>query len=279
MFQAIKLWAIVLVTLCAASAYGQIRVGLDGQRDTFLQFEPIVFRVKLQNTSTSPVTLQDHPVSGRPWLAFQIFKANGEKVRAVEGYSVPSQVLRPGESTAIEVNITQLYSVRETGPYDLSAVVSIAGGRSFVTGKIRFYVGKGEEVWLKEFPVGEGKRTYSLIRFLENRESALYVRVEEPAKNLVYTTSRLGSVVGYTSPDVKRDPAGRLHILHVNTSQMHRYSVISPDGLLLEQEDRVDEGGAPRLIANESGTVKHAGGVDIRSKPKRRKLSEDQAGL
>lgn len=260
-------------------ASGQIRVSMESSRSTYLLFEPIVFSVTLTNTTSSPLALNDHPVSGRPWLTFQIFRADGSKVMPVSGYSVPPQVLRPGETKILDVNITPLYRVRDTGPYDIRAVVNLAGRQSFQTGRLRFVVGKGEETWTVNREVDGEQRRYSLIRFLEREDSNLYIRVEEPANNTVYSTVRLGTVVGYTRPQVQFDAEGNLHVLHINTAKLHRYSRISPDGQVLEQEDRSAAGTAPTLISGNDGSVEVAGGINMSEKPTRRKLSEDQMGL
>jgi hypothetical protein len=252
---------------------------MESSRSTYLLFEPVVFSLQLTNTTASPLALSDHPVSGRPWLTFQIFRADGSKVMPVSGYSVPSQVVKPGESKIIDVNVTPLYRIRDTGPYDIRAVVTLAGRQSFQTGRLRFVIGKGEESWTDTREVDGEQRRYSLIRFLEKQDSNLYIRVEEPANNTVYSTSRLGTVVGYTQPQVQFDSKGHLHVLHINTSNLHRYSEISPDGQILRQEDRQVAGSVPRLVPGQDGSIDVAGGVDVNAQPSRRKLSEDQMGL
>jgi len=261
------------------TGWTQLTLGIKADRETYLLFEPILFTVNLTNTSVSPVALNDHPVTGRPWLTFQIFRADGTKVQATGQFSVPPQVLRPGESTSMEVNITPLYAIRDTGPYTIRGVVTMAGRKSFQTGQLRFIVGKGDESWSEERTINGNKRRYALIRFLGKDTSSLYLRVEEPESNLVYVTQKLGSLAGYTRPQVLFDSRERIHVLHISSGQMHRYSRLGPDGRLLYQEDREGLGTTPRLVNNNGGMVQLVGGLNTRDQPKRRRLSEDQQGL
>lgn len=261
------------------SAQAQLNISLESSRDTFLLYEPIEFRVKLQNLTGSPIALQDHPVSKRPWLSFQIFGSGGQKISPTGSFSIPAEVLKPGESKLVAVNITPLYKIRNTGQYDIRASVNIAGKKSFMTGSLRFNVGSGDVIWVKELTVDGEKRTYSLIRFLERAKSTFYIRVEAVDENLVYTTTRLGEIVGYTEPDVKFDSEGKIHLLHVSTSTLHRYSRLTKDGALEYQEDRRVTGIVPALVKTNDGGVQLAGGYDVRQQVKRKKLSEDQMGL
>ncbi|MEM6820851.1 MAG: hypothetical protein AAF558_02755 [Verrucomicrobiota bacterium] len=276
----VKTFFLGLLLSLAHQSYAQLQISLEAQRDTFLLYEPIVFKLTVTNTSASPIALTENPGSKRPWLAFQIFRADRTKVSAVDGYSVPSQIVDPGQSTTLEVNITPLYRIRSSGQYDIQAVVQVPGGRSFITTRLRFHIGIGEVGWSEDVLMNGVTRKYSLIRFLESKKSALYLRVEEPDENLVYTTTRLGSVVGFTQPQVQFDANGELHILHISASTLHRYTHASAEGAILYREDRQAlPGAAPRLVEQNGGKVMVAGGVDMKGKQKRRKLSEDQLGL
>lgn len=275
-------WACAMLIASAPPVFGQLKISIESNRSTYLLYEPIVFSLSLTNTTGSPVALSENPVTKRPWLSFQIFRADGSKVMPVSGYSVPAEVLKPGESKILDVNITPLYRIRNTGPYEIRAVVTLAGRQqTFQTSKIRFVLGKGEEFWTQTRQVDGEKRHYSLIRFLERESSSLYLRVEAPQKNIVYATQRLGTVVGYTKPQVQFDGSGNLHILHVKTSQLYCYSKMGANGALFDQENRqvVGPGSVPRLVAREDGTIALAGGVDIQARPTRRRLSDDQTGF
>ncbi len=263
----------------ATTALANVRLALESDRDTYLLYEPVIFNLRIQNIGSETMALQDHPVTKRPWLSFLIFKADGNKVGATGSFSVPPQVLKQGESSVMEIDITPLYQIRESGRFDVQAVVSIPGKSTYQTGRLRIYVGRGEEVWRREINRNGVIRVYSLIRFLEKKNSSLYVRVEEPSQNLVYTTQRLGFMAGYTSPTVEFDAAGSMHVMHETAVRKYRYSIISLDGQMLDQQDRIAERDVPRLALSPEGNVVVAGGVNPSGKVKRRNLSEDQMGL
>jgi len=269
---------LVLWTLLT-TAQAQLSLSLESSRSTFLLYESMEFDVRIQNLTGSPLALQDHPIRKRAWLSFQIFGSSGEKISATGNAVVPPQVLKPGESKTLRINITPMYKIRSTGQYDIRANVNIAGGKSFVTSSLRFNVGKGEVTWVQNKRVNGVNRTYSLIRFLDQFRSSVYLRVEEVDRNLVYSTIRLGEIVGFTKPEVEFDSEGKIHLLHVSTSTLHRYSRLTKDGALEYQEDRQVTDAAPALVKTEDGGVQLAGGFNIREQVKRKKLSEDQMGL
>ena len=270
---------IVILGVTLTTAQAQLSLSLESSRSTFLLYEPMEFDVRIQNMTGSPIALQDHPVTKRSWLSFQIFDSSGEKIASTGNATIPPQVLKPGEAKSLRINSTPMYRIRSTGQYDIRANVSIAGGKSFVTGSLRFNVGKGEVTWVQDRNVNGVQRTYSLIRFLDQHRSSLYLRVEEVDQNLVYSTIRLGEVVGFTKPEIMFDSDGKVHLLHVSTSTLHRYSRLTKDGALEYQEDRQVAGAVPTLVQTSDGGVQLAGGFNVRQQVKRRKLSEDQMGL
>ncbi|MEO6872016.1 MAG: hypothetical protein ABI233_07330, partial [Chthoniobacterales bacterium] len=110
-------------------------------------------------------------------------------------------------------------------------------------------------------PSGDGERTYSLMtnRFADH--NSLYVRVEDKANGLVYSTFSLGRLLSYDEPHEEIDRANQLHILHPTSPRIWAYSVVGLDGKLLEHSTYAEVRGSPHLRRMSDGTVQVAGGL------------------
>jgi hypothetical protein len=272
---------LLLVVLSAYTGHAQLRVQLLGERSTFLLYEPIVYNLVLANEGGTEVVLRDSADGLRPWLSFLIFNSAGEKIRRVQGKGMQEVVLQPGESKTFAVNLTPLYRLRSTGQYDVKASVTAVGGETRLTSSLRFYIGKGQEIWTDTRTFDGIERKFSLIRFIDRSILYMYARVEEPSQRLVYGTKRLGPIVGYTEPITQFDERGHLHVMHIAESRVHRHSELSPSGKLVKAEDfRQWQDFAPEFVGDGAGGLNVAKAIPVKQgKRERPKLSNDQRGL
>lgn len=278
MLQRLLLIAFILGTF---TGHAQLRVQLAGERSTFLLYEPIIYNVILTNDGASEMVLRDEAGGLRTWLEFMIFDAEGKKVRPVPGKGMPEVVLPPGETKTFAVNITPLYSLRNTGQYDVKVSVRAPGGENRVTSSLRFYIGKGQEIWSEIRTVDGVERKFSLLRFIDEDSLYMYARVAEPEQRLVYGTRRLGPIVGFTEPRCQFDAQGNWHILHISESRVHRHSKLNPSGQLLNSADyRQWQDFAPEFVSDGAGGLNVAKAIGLdQGKQERPKLSADQSGL
>jgi hypothetical protein len=270
----------ILALLAAVSAQAQVQVKFSQARTLYLQYESIDLTLSLTNVSDAPVNLAASD-EGKSWLSFLVFNrggaGEGSFVEQVRDVAIDPVRLLPGETKQVTVNIMPYYAIRSTGGYSAQAVVNIPGLAPLMTGKLYFTVGKGEQVWKQEtFNLGV-KRVYKLIRFLDVHDANLYLRVEEPDQNLVYSTVRLGRLVAFAEPAVEFDAAGNIHIVQVTGSHYYRYTAADANGRILKQEDRSAMAGAePTVVKAKDGTVQFVGGFSKQMAAKRAKLSETQ---
>jgi hypothetical protein len=77
------------------------------------------------------------------------------------------------------------------------------------------------------------------------------------------------------------DKEGAIHIAHYHDSAKVRYTLASPQGVILSREDRLVTPNlpAPQLQSQPDGKVIFAGGLGKSQERKQPKLSEDQQGL
>jgi hypothetical protein len=257
----------------------QINMSMSLDRETYLLYEAIPVKVGLTNIGDQPIVLNNSFEGVSNWISFTILRSDGSKVRSEKDIQIQPLSLPVGESRTVIVDIIPVYALRETGQYTLQTVITIPGMKPFVTESRAFFIGKGDKFWSQERMENGAKRSYSLIKFLGKTESSIYARVEEPGTNTVYATQRLGRFTDFTSPVVKFDTTGALHIVHTVSGQTYRYSVIDVDGVLLKQEDRLIAGERPSLVSTENGGIKFIGGTAQQEKKVRPKLSEGQQGL
>jgi len=261
-------------------AEAQLRVQLASERNTFLLYEPIYYNVRLTNDGGMPIAFRDDESGLNPWLSFLIFDSSQKKVRRVQGVKMKDLLLQAGETKVLRVNLTQGYRLRSTGQYDVQASVRIPGGETQLTSALRFHIGQGQEIW-SDIKVYDGvERKYSLLRFIDGPSLFMYARVEEESERLVYSTRRLGTIVGYTEPQAQFDERGHFHVLHIQDARVHRHTEMDRTGQILKQEDfQQYQDYAPQFTADGNGGFKITGAVSLTNRPERPKLSGDQQGL
>jgi len=273
----LPLLALVLLAT-GASSQAQIRVALAAERSTFLLYEPMVITVQLANSSGERIVLNSGP-SDRPWLSFLVRSVDGRKIRSEQPLSLDPVILEPGQSRLLSVDLTPLYAIRETGQYTVQASVQPPGRQAYLTDGLAISVGKGETLWTKSYVDGGSKRVVSLIRFMDRKDVSLYLRVEEPQENLVYSTVRLGKFVAFTSPQVELDAQRGIHIVHPVGARLYRYTRANAEGSVIQQEDRESGTSQPALAARPGGQVEFVGGVEQKQQTERPRLSELQQGI
>ncbi len=270
---------LMVLSLFSVKGWAQITMTMSFDRETYLLYESIPVKVDITNIGDQSITFQNNAEGFSDWVRFTIYRADGSKVSSEKGTELPPLTLPVGETHSVIIDITPAYSLRETGQYTIQTVITVPGKKPFITGSRIFYIGKGDTIWSEQRVESGSKRVYSLIKFLSQRESFLYARVEEPSTNIVYATQRLGRYTAFTDPVVRFDSAGGLHVVHTLSGQTYRYSAMDSDGGLTSQEDRMIQGERPSLVNNGSGGIRFIGGTSMQEKKIRPKLSEGQQGL
>lgn len=256
------------------SLAAQIELGIQLERDQYLLYEPIPVKMVVRNNSGSPLQL-----SG-PWLSFLVTKSDGHGVRADNPLDSEPQKFEPGEQKTFTANITPLYAIRDSGQYLVQGVVDVQGTQ-YVSKTVALNVANGLRIWKESKPIQGVQRVYSLIRFSPTSTATLlFVRVDEPDQNRVFSTLPLGEVVTYLEPETKFDREGNLHILHPQGKGFFRYSRISGSGKLLNQVDyNSSNQSRPSLVSSEEGMIMVTGGFSTKDQPKRSKLSQGQKSI
>ena len=261
------------------SVLAQLDLRLETPQASYLQYAPIPFTVRLKNLGGQSLVLkgEDSP----PWLEFMVQSSDGLLIRPEKAWVPPSLSLQPGESKSFSVDLAPQFLVRDPGGYRARASARLASGETLLTEPLLFLIGRGEVVW--SIPRGEGaqRRIYSLLRYYEDPNLGLYLRVEVPEQNLVFPAYRLGPFLPVGKPVAEFDDQNRLHILHLVSPGQYRLSVVNQDGKLLREELRQETVEKPKLQRSPDGLVDVKGGMVILPSHLREKLSllQAQAGL
>jgi hypothetical protein len=260
----------------------QVQVSAQTERTDYLLYERLDLIVTLVNTSESDLILDN--TEGHPWLSFLVSKENRLPVRQEREANFKPVSLKVGETKTLRVNLTPIFSFREEGNYQAAVVIDLPGEGQILSDSVPFTVVKGRTVWTESRPYNGSTRVYSLIRFSpESDRTKLYLRVEDPEENTVYTNLALGEVVAYIDPDVFFDPQGNLHVMQPISVGTYLYSRTDPDGKVLHQgifkstySPGLQGSIPPRLTKLEDGSVTVAGGTEEDPNQAREMLSDGQ---
>jgi hypothetical protein len=266
-----------LLLLCglAASAQAQMRLGLHADRTTYLLYEPLVAHLTIENQAGFDLLFQDS--AEHAWLTFLITRADHSLVLPDRKIAGKDLKLAAGESINLDVDITPLYAMRETGPYKVQAVVDV-GGREFISEPIQFSLVNGHRIWTDTRSVDGSPRTYSLMRFAPTMKGTyLYLRVEDSAQNLVYSNVLLGEIVDLEVPEILFDNAGQIHILQLAGNAVYRYTRADAAGTVVSQSvyDSINEN-VPHLFRDNGGVLVN-GGRQENDTTRRERLSDNQS--
>lgn len=264
---------IFVFALTSLFSFSQVQIGIQLNRDQFVLYEPIPVQVVVQNNSSGPLELKTS------WLSFIITRPDGFGVKGEQKIETEPKLLQFNEKKTFTVNITPLYSIREVGQYLVQAVVEV-NDQQFVSRTLSCNVANGLRIWSESRPVNDVQRNFQLLRFSpDGTKTLLFVRVEEPSENKVYSTFSLGEVVTYIQPETHFDTEGNLHVLHAQGQGAFRYSRISSGGKLENQSDyRSSNQSRPTLVKSE-GIVMVQGGLTTKDQPKRARLSAGQKSV
>lgn len=256
-------------------AWAQLDVRLETPKSSYLQYAPIPVTVNLKNLGGQELVLEES--GDRPWLEMIVQSIDGLLLKPDRPLAPPAVVLKPGESRALPLDLAPHFLVREPGGYRVRASVRPPQGTSLLTEPLPFLVGRGEIIW--SMPRGHGKerRIFSLVKFYEDPNVGLYLRVEVPEQNLVFPSRRLGPFLPLGQPTAEFDSENHLHLLYAVGPGQHRISVVNQDGNPLREENRQETLEKPKLRKGPDGLVDVEGGTVILPSHLREKLSTLQA--
>lgn len=266
-----------VLPLFSQALWAQLEVRLETPKAAYLQYSPIPFTICLKNIGGEEIALES--AGNKPWLEMLVQSRDGLLIRTEKAFIPPDKKLKVGESAILPVDLASYFLVRELGGYQARASVRLPSGQNLLTEPLGFLVGRGEPIWTQTRGEGVDRHVYSLLKFYEDPNVGLYLRVEVPDKNIVYPSRRLGPYLPLTKPMVEFDAQNHLHLLYQTAAGVHRVTVVSEDGRLLREESRQEGADKPRIRKEGNGEVVVEGGNVILPSNLRERLSTLQARI
>jgi hypothetical protein len=270
-----------LIGFLATGSFALAQVAVNAQmsdgRSGYLLYERVDLLISLTNTTDSDISLDNG--EGHSWLSFVVCKHNTLPVRPERQAMFKPLTLKVGETKRLRVNLTPLFSFRDVGAYTAQAVVELPGAGDLVSQEVPFSVLNGRTVWTATRPVEGSQRVYSLIRFASKPDlTELYLRVEDPTQNVVFSNVGLGPMEAFVDPQVYFDPLGNLHVMHLISMETYLYTRADPAGKVEHQGVfKTYQEIPPRLRQMNDGNVYVAGGLEETPEMTRETLSSGQS--
>lgn len=271
-----------LCFLAATSlATAQIQVAAQTSRTNFLLYERVDLLVTVLNNGDTDLVLDND--EGHPWLSFLVTKhtqQNYVPVHQERDSTFAKLTLKAGESKTLRVNLTPLFTFRQEGNYRASAVIDLPGAGQVISDNVPFTVVNGRSIWTQTRSINGSDRVYSLLRFSPDANTtSLYLRVEAPAENLIYTNLALGDVIAFVDPEVFFDPQGNLHVLQNFSLGTYLYTRADGEGKIVNQTIfKTFRQIPPRLHKLADGNIIVVGGLRDDPNGPHEKLSDGQSG-
>lgn len=281
LFPALRGWLLFFLALIGVtlSGYAQITVDVSFQRSLYIRYEPMICTVSITNLSGRTLELTD--TDKQKWFSFQIETQDGRPLPPIDpDYRNEPMTIQAGQKVARSINLTPLFPMAEFGLYRVQASIYSEQLKGFfVSPKLNVEITEGRKLWTQEVGVpdgaGEGdSRTYTLLAHRLSQHTALYVRVEDEKAGRIYCTSRLGSLIAFSSPDVMLDSGNQLHILQNSAPKAFIYTQVNLNGKVVKQQGYQAGATRPNLVKGSDGSVAVTGGTiyDPNATPPEEKL-------
>lgn len=276
----------VALFLIAFPARAQIQVDLKFKRLQYIAYEPVIATVTITNLAGRDIELHDD--NDQHWFGFEVTANEGRTLGPLLQIPEPPLQIAAGTSVTRKIDLGKRFPVSDLGVYHVRPNVFFADLKKYFYARAKvFEVTTARPIWQQTVgvPSGNGERTYALMTNRFSDHTSLYVRVQDKARGLVYSTYSLGRLISFDEPHAEIDRDNQLHVLQCSAPRLWAYSVVGLDGKLLKHVSYVQTRSSPRLRRMADGSVIVAGGtLDVPVVPARTgkaapKLSDRPADL
>jgi hypothetical protein len=89
----------------------------------------------------------------------------------------------------------------------------------------------------------------------------MYVQVSDESEVHIFKVRAIGPMVSFSQPEARLDRLSQLHVIYQSGARVFTYSVVSPDGDIMRQENYDYFNTRPRLQTDDHGNITILGGV------------------
>jgi hypothetical protein len=223
----------VALFLIALPAQAQIQVELKLKRLQCIAYEPIIATLTITNLAGRDIELRDD--NDQHWFGFEVTANEGRTVGPLRPVPEPPLQIAAETSVTRKIDLGKRFPVADLGVYHVRANVFFADLNKFFYAQVKvFEVTPARPIWQVTVgdPPGGGERTYSLLTNRFPDHTSLYVRVQDKANGLVYSTYSLGRIISFEEPHAEVDRDNQLHVLQCSAPRLWSYSIVGLDGRL-----------------------------------------------
>ncbi|MBR2374170.1 MAG: hypothetical protein IKA87_08075 [Lentisphaeria bacterium] len=265
----------LLLIFSGTFLHAQIGMGIQVNRRSFIQYEPVFVRVTLRNDTGRALLFGKSPKL-QGFLMFDIRSSGNKPVqkRKNKEISIDGLILGPGETRSVIIPINEYYNIDHLGTYEIHAYVAHSMlKKEFKSPNTFFRVEYGATIWKKTVGVPDiydkvksqsEERTYEIRSMAEGRRRHYYLVVSDE-KN-VYGVVRIGHQMGYEKLQVEVDMLSRIHLLVPVSPRVFHYLSFSLDGANISNSFWKTGTTIPQLYRNpKTGVVTRIGGIEAKA--------------
>ncbi len=262
----------LILGLAAAPVFGasaQVTVTLTLDQNQFLPSEALPVAVHITNQSGQPLHFGADP----DWLTFSVEAEDNFIV--VKNSDPPVQGVFQLDSSQVatkRVDLEPYFDLRRPGHYRIIATVQIKDWNTSITSPpLGFDIIDGAKLWSQVFgmPLPPGvtnrppevrKYTLEEANYLHS-QLRMYVQVSDESGSTIFKVRSVGPMVSFSQPEEQLDRSSNLHVLYQSGAASFIYSVINPNGDIVQQEIYDYLNIRPRLRVGTDGSITVYGGV------------------
>ncbi len=260
--------------MTAFSALAQVTVEVELDQRQVLPSETLPVTVRITNRSGQPL----HLGAEADWLTFNISAENNFVVTKIADVPVRDEFdLGSSKMATKRVNLAPYFKLTRQGSYRVVATVRIKDwNQELASPPQNFDVIDGAKLWSQTFglPLPPGTtngvpevRKYTLeeANYLHS-QLRMYVQVSDESEVQIFKVQAIGPMVSFSQPEARLDRLNRLHVLYQSGAHVFLYTIMSPDGDIVRQENYNYFSSRPRLQIDGAGNIAVLGG-ERRVKP------------
>jgi hypothetical protein len=143
-------------------------------------------------------------------------------------------------------------------------------GQELATKSTHFNIMSGAKLWEQEFGVPNKTgaanappevRKFALQHATHQNQRRLYVRLTDVAESRVFRVFPVGPMISFTRPEHQFDKFSNIHLLFQTGARAFTYTVIDPDGQVIQRQTHDYSNTRPTLQYDKEGNILVAGGV------------------
>ncbi|MFO7871493.1 MAG: hypothetical protein R6V03_08690 [Kiritimatiellia bacterium] len=242
-----------LFLFCSVTAVSaqDIRIGIELDHNSVLEFENIPVLVSVYNQSDRAVVLEDSTSpSGKPDFRFRVYRKSPVPIERIREEPIAGGLRIPaGGWREIPVDVSRYYDFTSPGTYRLHCEIDW-NGKTLASASKALDVIEGVKIKsiIRTMPEPfKSVRVYSLRYWKRAGREHLFLRVDEKGGVVNYGVMDLGPVIRVFAPYLAVDKNGRITVVHQSESTRYTRTVLqsTENGLKLLDRSHHLENGRP----------------------------------